>query len=290
MVDFDRLMLNIVDDQQMDEGLGKLVSFGILGFVLSASGVVDGATFNKNMAALANTKKMQGTTLTITKSELKDVVEKSKAAKVMLGNWERDKALNVVARTLYMEARGEGLAGVDMVMTVIWNRAGGKPSNLADVCLANKQFSCWNDISNKTPSTYSIEFPAGALTGKKDKDTQMWNECVKVASSAIDGKFIPENLEWNAYYNPNTVKKTPSWDKDLLNTKMVGRHKVGQLAWITKKAYGTTVNPTTKTYTVKAGDTLYNIAGKDMKKVAQIKQLNGLKSDTINPGQVLKLV
>ena len=55
-----------------------------------------------------------------------------------------------------MEARGEGRTGLDMVMTVIWNRAGGKTENLADVCLKPKQFSCWNDIDNKNPSTYSI--------------------------------------------------------------------------------------------------------------------------------------
>jgi len=41
---------------------------------------------------------------------------------------------------------------------------------------------------------------------------------------------------------------------------------------------------------VKPGDSLYTIAGKNMAKVEQIKQLNGLKSDTIHPGQVLKIV
>lgn len=46
----------------------------------------------------------------------------------------------------------------------------------------------------------------------------------------------------------------------------------------------------TKNYTVKPGDSLYTIAGKNMAKVEQIKQLNGLKSDTIHPGQVLKIV
>lgn len=45
----------------------------------------------------------------------------------------------------------------------------------------------------------------------------------------------------------------------------------------------------TKNYTVKDDDTLWSIAGKKMFVVNQIKALNGLKSDTIHPGQTLKI-
>ena len=45
----------------------------------------------------------------------------------------------------------------------------------------------------------------------------------------------------------------------------------------------------TKDYTVKDDDTLWSIAGKKMSVVNQIKALNGLKSDTIHPGQTLKI-
>lgn len=43
------------------------------------------------------------------------------------------------------------------------------------------------------------------------------------------------------------------------------------------------------TYIVKSGDTLSQIAGKFRVSVAQIKKLNGLKSDVIRPGQILKI-
>lgn len=49
------------------------------------------------------------------------------------------------------------------------------------------------------------------------------------------------------------------------------------------------VAKTTKEYKVKGKDTLWAIAGKDIKKVQRIKELNGLKSDTIRPGQILKV-
>jgi LysM repeat protein len=45
----------------------------------------------------------------------------------------------------------------------------------------------------------------------------------------------------------------------------------------------------TKEYKVKDKDTLWAIAGKSMKNVQRIKELNGLKSDTIRPGQILKV-
>ena len=49
------------------------------------------------------------------------------------------------------------------------------------------------------------------------------------------------------------------------------------------------VSTKTKEYKVKGKDTLWSIAGKDMQKVQRIKELNNLKSDTIRPGQILKI-
>jgi LysM repeat protein len=45
----------------------------------------------------------------------------------------------------------------------------------------------------------------------------------------------------------------------------------------------------TRNYVVKSGDSLWSISGKSMKKIRKIKELNGLKSDVIKPGQTLKI-
>lgn len=47
--------------------------------------------------------------------------------------------------------------------------------------------------------------------------------------------------------------------------------------------------PVKNTYTVKSGDNLYRIAVNNGMTLDQIKQLNGLSSDTVSVGQVLKI-
>jgi spore germination cell wall hydrolase CwlJ-like protein len=60
--------------------------------------------------------------------------------------------LDIIARTLYGEARGEvatiGLIGLEAVASVVWNRWRSNPAYFGktprDVCLKPYQFSCWN--------------------------------------------------------------------------------------------------------------------------------------------------
>lgn len=80
---------------------------------------------------------------------------------------------DIVARTLYGEARGEvakvGLIALEAVASVIWNRWRIQPSYFGqtprEVCLKPYQFSCWNKndpnlklllSSNITDETYSL--------------------------------------------------------------------------------------------------------------------------------------
>lgn len=214
MVDLDNLVLNIVDDDLAEEGVGKLISFAVLAGMLSSAGIVEGAELDRNMRGYLKAKAtliVPGKPVTITKIEFGNIVDKSKKeqAERKVGEWKEADAINVVARTLYMEARGEGSTGLNMVMTVIWNRSSGDKEEFAPECLRYKQFSCWNKVpaSQKTPSGYSIQFPKGAFGGGEDQAA--WNRCQDLARSMFDGRFKPANSEWNAYYNP--AKAKPDW-------------------------------------------------------------------------------
>ena len=101
-------------------------------------------------------------------------------------------------------------------------------------------------------------------------------------------------------YGPNTVKAVKQFQKD---NKLDDDGEAGPItqAAIRQKIASLTVEPTPppapeqtnlKTYTVKAGDTLWSIAAKQLGagyKYPQIKKLNNLTSNTIKVGQVLKL-
>ncbi len=50
----------------------------------------------------------------------------------------------IVADTLFCECRGEPASGRMAVASVIWNRSKNKGISQEAVCLARKQFSCWN--------------------------------------------------------------------------------------------------------------------------------------------------
>ena len=51
-IDLDNLVLNIVDDELVDEGAGKAITFGLLAFILGSSGIVEGAEFKRGMMHL----------------------------------------------------------------------------------------------------------------------------------------------------------------------------------------------------------------------------------------------
>ena len=45
----DDILLNIVDDELLEEGLGQVMSLGVLSTVLSMAGIVEGATFKREV-------------------------------------------------------------------------------------------------------------------------------------------------------------------------------------------------------------------------------------------------
>ena len=109
----------------------------------------------------------------------------------------------VVSKTLYAEARGEGIQGMKAVATVIWNRSNGKSDRLAAVCKKPFQFSCWNGVKDI-----------------KVDDPIAFKESYAIAKTMIDGSFVPytfKSVPRPVYYCTTELYKT--------NTPIHMKHK-----------------------------------------------------------------
>lgn len=74
-INLDDLVLNIVDDELAEEGAGKAIAFGVLAFLLGSANMVESAEFKKGMLKLVQDKQVEQGKVTITKNELKWVIQ-----------------------------------------------------------------------------------------------------------------------------------------------------------------------------------------------------------------------
>ena len=112
----------------------------------------------------------------------------------------------IVAATLIMEAGGEYYEGsLEAVYEVIYNRAIKKNQSFSEVCLAPKQFSCWNGKDIMSAVEKASQHPR-------------WNEAMKIAYE--DPKT---NYTMGAdHYHADYVR--PYWADSLTRTVKIGLH------------------------------------------------------------------
>lgn len=121
------------------------------------------------------------------------------------------KEQQIIALTLLAEARGEGVEGMEAVAMVIKQRMANRKQTASQVCLARKQFSCWN--------------------GKSSEDLKyLWQS--PAASDAIDvvrrfGKLDAAAIGYADHYC--TVKIKPYWSKGKTPVAVIGNHKFFKL-------------------------------------------------------------
>lgn len=129
----------------------------------------------------------------------------------------RDEEISIVARTLWGEARGEGERGMRAVGSVILNRKlrqwrGAKTA--AAVCLAHKQFSCWN--------------PDDPNRGMLDRIAQA-PDAAYVTAEAIASRVIAEDLDditfGATHYIAASLRRRPLWLAGKQACIVIGRHE-----------------------------------------------------------------
>ncbi|WP_417625332.1 cell wall hydrolase [Paremcibacter congregatus] len=124
----------------------------------------------------------------------------------------------ILARTLYGEARGEELAGIEAVASVILNRVAfarkrGRywwGSDVKGVCLKPAQFSCWNanDPNRKKLLALSPRDPAYRL-------------CKRIAHRAVAGDLCDQTDGATHYH---TVAVDPYWARGHVPVAEIGNH------------------------------------------------------------------
>ena len=130
-----------------------------------------------------------------------------------------EKDRDTLARTLWGEARGEGLAGQIAVAWTIRNRVNdGKAKSwwgegYTGVCLKAYQFSCWN----KNDPNYRF------LSGAESIPFREFAQAQIAAEQVIAGK-VSDPTGGATHYYATTMPKPPMWVKDAKQTLKLGRH------------------------------------------------------------------
>ena len=123
----------------------------------------------------------------------------------------------ILAKTIYGEARGESVAGQEAVANVILNRVKmnliqpmwwGK--TIQEVCLKTKQFSCWN----KNDPNFKI------LQGDLSQNP-VYQICERIAKRALVG-CLKDNTNGATHYHSFACH--PLWAQHLVPCAQIGHH------------------------------------------------------------------
>ncbi len=131
---------------------------------------------------------------------------------------ERD--VDVLARTIFGEARGELVRGQEAVAAVIINRVrrardrNGRywwGTTVETVCLRDWQFSCWNADD---PNRRKIE----TVT----PENRTFQTCLRVARRAVSGT-LKDPTDGATHYHARGVR--PPWSRRRAPCAEIGRHQ-----------------------------------------------------------------
>ncbi len=122
--------------------------------------------------------------------------------------------LEVLTLTIIGESRGEPIEGQVAVGCVIRNRVNSRKKNYLEICLANKQFSCWNEDDPNRPVLIEL---AQILIGGDLLEGPVFSQCTYVAIGILENKIMDNTygsvnyLTKDLFYSPNR----PSWAKNI---------------------------------------------------------------------------
>lgn len=129
--------------------------------------------------------------------------------------------LNILAKTIYGEARGEyghpagGMTALIAIGNVVmnrWKEKGRYGKSVKEVCLKPWQFSCWNKND-----------PNRALIERMTDPDDIFEICQNVAQKVYKGEWTDVTLGSNHYYS-SLLALPPKWAIHRKPQISIGRH------------------------------------------------------------------
>lgn len=143
-------------------------------------------------------------------------------AQSMTDQDKNEKAVDILARTIWGEARDQGQAGMQAVAAVAVNRVkfaiarGGRywwGNDIVSVCLRPWQFSCWNA---NDPNRTKLEMVDGS--------DRHFAVALEIAAKAIQGTLGDPTNGATHYHNPSIVGLPSDWGEQPQQVASLGDH------------------------------------------------------------------
>ena len=132
---------------------------------------------------------------------------------------ETDKAIDVLARTIWGEARGEPLRGQEAVAHVVLNRRNVARSrgrfwwgdDVIEICQKPYQFSCWLADDPNLPKLLEA-----------DADDPIFASCLRLARRAVNGALSDDPTDGATHYHARQI--LPNWAEGRAPLAEIGNH------------------------------------------------------------------
>lgn len=131
----------------------------------------------------------------------------------------RDPAVDLLARTLYGEARGEPVRGKEAVAAVVMNRVARAQTRenhwwghtVSEVVLCPWQFSCWNRNDPNRARILAV-----------DAQDPNFQTCLRIARRAVAGALADPTGGATHYH---AKRARPLWSVGRIPSAVIGNHK-----------------------------------------------------------------
>ena len=152
------------------------------------------------------------------------MTERTIASAIRDGLLKQISPQEVLGLTIYGEARGEPIEGQIAVGCIIRNRMNtGKYTTYKEVCLEEKQFSCWNENDPNYPMLIDI---MNKLAREETVTDLHLKQCLYIAAG-IKSHILSDNTNNAHHYMTKKLlysNDKPDWALKTRDEKAIGNH------------------------------------------------------------------